>query len=168
MRMLSKGRTKVAVLTTAPVDPAAPTVAELTAGIDAADFIPSSMWTWTAGDPNTVDDTPLSSPGASETPDEATYDLNFGVYRGFAALGGFDATEDALFQAVKVMGTTLWIYARKTDKMSTEAWEAADEIFLGGEVQTSSPKNVDEGNVKYDIALFPQRMYEFIEVAAGA
>ena len=43
MRMLSKGRTKVAFLTVKPVDVANPTVAELNGGIpNAADFIPSS------------------------------------------------------------------------------------------------------------------------------
>lgn len=168
MRMLSKGRTKVAVLTVQPADPANPTVAELDGGIpNAADYIPSSMWTFGAGDPTTVDDTPLSSQATANVPDEATYDLGFGVYRMFAADGTFDPVEDALFEATKVMGTTLWVYARKTGKLSTEAWADGDEFYLGGEVQTSSPKNVDEGNIKYEVPLFAQRMYEFGTVGAA-
>lgn len=167
MRMLSRGRTKVAVLTTKPANPAAPTATELNAGINASPFIPSSMWNWTVGDPTTEDDTPLSSEADQEVPVADTYDLSFGVYRGFAAAGGFDATEDALFQAVKERGTTLWIYARKTDKLESETWEAADEIYLGGEVTTSSPKDVEGGYIKAEVPLFPVNMHKFITVGAG-
>ena len=167
-RMLSRGRTKVAVLTAEPADPAAPTVTELAAGIDAADLIPSSMWNWTVGDPTTEDDTPLSSEADQEVPVADTYDLSFGVYRGYLAAGGVDPTGDALFEAVKERGTTLWIYARKTDKLSTEAWAASDEIYLGGEVTTSSPKDVEGGYIKFEVPLFPVKMQKFIAVAAGA
>lgn len=165
MRMLSRGHTKVAVLTTKPANPASPTVAELTAGLDGADYIPSSMWNWTVGDPTTEDDTPLSSDADQEVPVADTYDLSFGVYRGFAAAGGFDATEDALFQAVKERGTTLWVYARKTDKLSSEAWAAADEFYLGGEVTTSTPKDVEGGYIKFEVPLFPVLMHKFGTVA---
>lgn len=168
MRMLSAGRTKVAVLTTKPANIAAPTVTELAAGIDAAPKIPSSMWNWSVGDPNTEDDTPLSQASANEVPIENTFDLSFGVYREFDPAGGFDATDDALFEAVKEFGTTLYIYARKSDKLSTEAWAAADEIYLGGTVTTSTPKNVDGGYIKYEVPLYPQEMYTFIAAAAGA
>ncbi len=169
MRMLSKGRTKVAFLTVKPVDVANPTVAELNGGIpNAADFIPSSLWTWRAGDPSTEDDTPLSRQFTAQVPNEATYDLSAGVYRGFAANGSYDPVEDALFEAMKVMGTTLWGYARKTGKLSTEDWADGDEFYLGGEVMTSNPKEVDTGMIKFEVPLYAQDMYEFGTVGAAA
>lgn len=168
MRMLSKGRTKVAVLTVKPANVANPTVSELNAGIpNAADFIPSALWTFRAGDPSTEDDSPLSKQFTAQVPNEATYDLNMGVYRGFAANGDFDPTEDALFQATRVMGTTLWVYARKSGKLSSAAWANGDEFYLGGEVMTSNPKEVDTGNIKYEVPLFPQDMFEFGSVGAA-
>jgi hypothetical protein len=79
--------------------------------------------------------------------------------------GGFDSTEDALFQACKVRGTTLYIYVRKTDKLSTAAWATADEIYLGGSVITGTPKASDTAYIKYEVPLFPQDMRAFIAVA---
>jgi hypothetical protein len=168
MRMLSKGRTKVAVLTTKPADPAKPTVTELEAGIEASCKIPSSMWTFSAGDPTTETDSPLCVESDNEVPVADTYDTSFGVYREFAADGGFDPLEDALFEATKVRGTTLWIYARKTDKLSKDAWEADDEIYLGGELITGTPKNVEGGFIKFEVPLFAQNMHNFIKAGAAA
>jgi hypothetical protein len=168
MRMLSKGRTKVAVLTTKPADPAKPTVTELDAGIEASCKIPSSMWTWRAGDPTTETDSPLCVESDNEVPVADKYDTGFGVYREFAAEGGFDPLEDALFEAVRVRGTTLWVYARKTDKLSKEAWAADDEIYLGGELLTGTPKNVEGGFIKFEVPLFAQNMHNFIKVGAAA
>jgi len=168
MRMLSKGRTKVAVLTTKPADPAAPTVTELKAGIEASCKIPSSLWRWSAGDPTTETDSPLCVESDNEVPVADTYDTGFGVYREFAEGGASDPLEDALFEATKVRGTTLWIYARKTGKLSLADWAADDEIYLGGEVLTGTPKDVEGGYIKYDVPIFAQRMHNFIKVAAGA
>lgn len=168
MRMLAKGRTKVAVLTVKPADPAHPTVTELQAGIDAAQKIPSSMWNWTVGDPTTETDTPLASDADQEVPIADTYQLSFGVYREYAAGGGTDPTEDALFEAVKARGATLWIYARKSDKLSTAPWAANDEIYLGGEVTTSTPKDVEGGYIKFEVPLFPVQMHKFTKVGPAA
>ena len=55
------------------------------------------------------------------------------IFRYFnAGTGVADPTEDSLFTAMKVKGTTLWIYPRKTGKLETAAWATGDEIFLGG------------------------------------
>lgn len=167
MRMLSSGRSRVAVLTDEPADVAVPTVAELNAGIYASPFIPKSVWRWSAGDPTTVDDSDIEKAFTVETPVNDTYDLNFGIYRGINAGGtAFDSTEDALFQAAQVRGTTLYIYVRKTWKLSTTAWAAADEIYLGGAVTTGTPKALDEGYIKYEVPLYPQDMYNFTTVGA--
>ncbi|HET7398995.1 MAG TPA: hypothetical protein VFJ94_10780 [Intrasporangium sp.] len=167
MRMLSTGHVKVAILTTKPANIAAPTVLELNGGIaNAADFIPKSLWKWGAGDPKTVSDPALSANFEAEVPTEDTYDLGLGVYRGYTAAGAVDATEDALFAATKLRGTTLYIYARKTGKLSTDIWAAADEIYLGGAVVTGTPKEVSEGWIKYEVPIFAQTMFNFIAAAA--
>lgn len=170
MRMLSNGHARVAVLTTKPTNLAAPTVLELNGGVtgtaNAADFIPKSLWKWGAGDPKTVSDPALSATFEAEVPTEDTYDLALGVYRGYTAAGAVDATEDALFAATKVRGTTLWVYARWTAKLSTDAWAATDEIYLGGAVITGTAKPLSEGWIKYEVPLYPQTMFNFIAAAA--
>ena len=167
-RMLSAGRTKVSLLTTAPVDPGAPTATELNAGIDISDFVPRSNFSWTATDPATENDSPISAEFDAEVPVAKTYELRLGLYRIFLPAGGFDATNEAAFEAVKEMGSTVWVYARRMDKLSDEAWAATDEVYLGGEVTSGGAKSVDGGYQKYEINFYPVDMYDFIDVAAGA
>lgn len=165
VRVLADGHTRVTVCTVKPAIVGAPTAAELTAGIYASPFIPKSTFSWAAGDPNTVTDSDLEKPFDVSVPTTDTYDLGFGAYRQYnGALTGFDATDDALFQAVKVKGTTLYVYARRTQKLSTVAWTSGDEIFLGGAVLTGTPKALAEGYHKYAVPLFPVDMYSFITV----
>jgi hypothetical protein len=163
--MLSDGRTRVSVLSVKPANVGAPTVAELTAGIYASPWIPKSVWKWSAGDPNTVNDTDLEKAFDVEVPTTDTYDLGFGAYRDFLPGGGFDSTGDALFQLVKVKGTTIYVYARKTDKLSTTAWATGDEIYLGGAVVTGTPKASPDGYIKYEVPLYPSDLRSFIAAA---
>lgn len=165
-RMLSAGRTKVTLLTTAPANVGLPTVTELNAGIDISDLIPRSNFRWAAGDPNTETDSPISAEFDAEVPVAKTYDLGFGLYRQFLTAGGFDT--EAAFDAVKEMGGTVYVYARRMDKLSGAAWAATDEIYLGGEVTSGGAKSVDGGYQKYEVNFYPVDMYDFIEVAAGA
>lgn len=166
-RMLSAGRTKVTLLTAAPADPGAPTVAELNGGLDISPLIPRSLFNWTTAEPNKESDTALSAQFETQVPIEKTYDLKFGLYRSFDEVsGGFDATEEAAFEAVKEMSSTVWVYARRTDKLSGDAWAAADEIYLGGEVTSDGARLVHDGYQKYEIGFSPVDMYEFIAAAA--
>ena len=162
VKMLSDGRRRVTVCTVKPANIGAPTLAELNAGIYASPFIPKSTFTWSAGDPNTVNDTDLEKAFDVEVPTTDTYDLGFGAYRDFLPGGGFDSAGDALFQAVKVKGTTIYVYVRWTDKLSTAAWATGDEIYLGGAVVTGTPKAVSEGYIKYAVPLFPSDLRTFI------
>lgn len=166
-RMLSAGRTKVTMLTAAPADVENPTVAELEAGIDISGMIPRSLFNWTTAEPNKESDTPLSAQFEAQVPIEKTYDLKFGLYRDFDEVsGGFDAAGEAAFEAVKLMGSTVWVYARRTDKLSGDAWEAADEIYLGGEVTSDGARLVADGYQKFEIGFSPVDMYEFTAAAA--
>ena len=167
VRMLDSGRSRVSILTTKPSNIGAPTTTELNAGFYASPFIPKSSWTWAASDPNTVTDTDIEKTFDQEVPTTDQYDLKLGIYRDFLAGGGFDTAgaNELCFQALKVKGTTVYIYVRKTDKLSTAAWASTDEIYLGGAVMTGTPKALSEGNIKYEIPLFPVDIRAFIAVA---
>lgn len=169
VRMLSAGRMKVTLLTTKPADPAAPTAAELNAGIQICRNIPAGEFTFGAADSETVDSTSLCSETKSETFGQGNYELTFGLWRKFLAAGGFDSTDDAAFEAVKEKGATLYIYARFTDKKAAEEWKGGDEIFLGAEFVTDTPKPMSavEGFIGYAIPTKVQDAWPFIEVAAA-
>jgi hypothetical protein len=63
------------------------------------------------------------------------------IWRYFnAGTGVADPTEDSLWTAVKVKGTTLYIYVRETGKLSTAAWASADELVAGGSFLTDNPQ----------------------------
>jgi hypothetical protein len=63
------------------------------------------------------------------------------IWRYFnAGTGVAEPTEDSLWTAVKVKGTTLYIYARETGKLSTAAWASADELVAGGSFLTDNPQ----------------------------
>jgi hypothetical protein len=67
--------------------------------------------------------------------------------------------DDKGYAAVRVKGTTSWIYLRESDKDSTEAWASGDIIDLGGEVVSDAPMRVNnDGNLKRRIEFLPQNM----------
>ncbi|MGO1607593.1 MAG: hypothetical protein ACTHXF_08960 [Brevibacterium yomogidense] len=168
-RTLADGKTKFTILTARPEDPAAPTATELNAGIDLSCDILSSDFTWGATDSDKVAEKALCDVGNANAIGASNFQAGVTLWRYFAPEGGFDETEDAGFEALKRKGTTVWGYARKTDKLSTEDWEAADEIYLGAEVSTDEPQPPSDqgGYIKWRVPMEPQRGYPFTEVAAG-
>lgn len=168
MKVAADGKKKFTFLTAAPADPTAPTATELEAGIDGSCQILDSDANWTNAASDTIAERTACQKGNSQALGASNYDLALTFIREWDAAGGPDATLDAAYQAAKEKGTTLWVYLRESDKDSTEPWEAADEIYLGGEVQTDSPTRVDNtGNLKRRIVFLPQTMIENVAVAAG-
>uniref|UniRef100_UPI003F4961B5 phage tail tube protein n=1 Tax=Arthrobacter silvisoli TaxID=2291022 RepID=UPI003F4961B5 len=166
-KSLADGHKKVAILTTKPANPAAPTVAELTAGIDASCAIMFSDFTWSAADSDTVDEKALCDVGNATAYGASNWDGGFTLFRYFTSGGASDATADAAFQAAKVKGTTLYVYVRDTSKLSTDAWASADEIYLGGEVVTDTPQAGEgTGYIKRRIPVAFQKGYDNIAAAA--
>lgn len=164
MKVLADGIIKVAILTTEPADVKAPTATELNAGIDASCNILTSDFNWTNSASSTFDEKPLCAVGQSTALGISQYDLAMTFVREFLEAGGADVSgEDAAYQAVKVKGTTVWIYVRETEKLSDEEWAAGDDIYLGGEVQSDAPMRVNnDGNLKRRIAFMPRMMRENI------
>lgn len=168
-RVLADGKTKFTILTTKPADPGAPTAAELNAGIDLSCNVLTSDFNWSATDSDKIAEKALCDVGNSNAIGASNYTTGFTLWRYFLTAGGVDTAADAGFTAVQEKGTTLWAYARETDKDSTEDWAANDDIYLGGEVINDTPQRLDgTGFIKRRIPLEAQRMYDNIKVAAGA
>lgn len=168
-RSLAVGHEKIAVLTTKPVDPANPTVTELNAGIDAAPNVLESDWVFGPTASEQISEPSVADEVATNTYGASNYEAGATIFRSFdATTKNAHATEDALFAATKVKGTTLYIYARKTAKKSPEAWAAGDEIRLGAEVITDQPQDLKGGYVKARVPMEVQRAWPDIEAAAGS
>jgi hypothetical protein len=170
VRVLAAEHTKFTILTAAPADPAAPTAAELNAGIDVSCKVFADDFKWTASDSDTVGERALCERTASEGVGLANYDLGFTYWRYFdETTGAPDPTEDALHTAVKDAGTELYGYVRRTGKAYSDAWAAADEIALGGSFTVgSAPQFVadDGGFTKYRVQCLKGAMQDFIAVGA--
>lgn len=170
-RSLADGRTKFTLLTTKPVNPAAPTVTELNAGIDASCNILASDFNFGAAASDKVNESALCTADNASTPTRGNNQSAFTLFRYFDDEGASDPDEgDDAFQAAKIKGTTLWAYGRRTAKKSTEAWAATDEIFHGAEIVCDSimPPSDMGGWIKYRQEAETQEAWPFITVAAGA
>lgn len=170
-RSLADGKTKFSILTTEPADPAAPTITELNAGIQAAANILASDFTWGATDSDTVGERSLADKNNANALSASNYTAGITVFRYFDdTTGAVDPAEDTVFAAGKEKGTELWCYARKDGKDAGDAWVAADEIYLGGLVITDEPQPPSDlgGYIKFRIPMQMQTAYPFIAAAAGA
>lgn len=166
-RVLADGKTKFTILTTAPANPAAPTAAELNAGIDLSCKVLASDFEFGPTDSETIDEAALCDDGAALAYGRSNASIGFTLWRYYLEAGGVDATEDAGFEAVKVKGATLWGYKRVTDKPSTEDWKAGDEIAYGSEFTNDTPQVQGGGWIKARVPGQPQKHYPFIKVAAA-
>lgn len=170
-RSLADGKTKFTILTEKPVNPAAPTVTELNAGIDASCNVLASDFSFGAAASDKVSEGALCEDTNASVSGRSNFTAGFTPFRYFDEEGVSDPTEgDDVFQAVKVKGATLWGYARKTSKKSTEDWEAADEIYLGAEFVTDNltPPSDMGGWIKWRQDADVQAAWPFIAAAAGA
>lgn len=138
-KSLADGKIKLAVLSTKPTNPAAPTVAELNAGIDASPRILSSDYTLGAADSDKVAEKPLSQEGNSNAMGPSNYQAAITPFRYFDGAGASEAANDVVYQALKTKGARVWLYERQTSKKATDAWAAGDEVD-GFEVITDNPQ----------------------------
>jgi hypothetical protein len=168
-RVLADGHIKFTILTTAPANPAAPTITELNAGLDLSCKVLTEGFSWGATDSDKVAEKALCDIANANSLGASNYALGFTIFRYYLVAGGVDTTADAGFAAVKVKGTTLWGYTRKSSKFATDAWAAADEIPLGAEFAVDSLQDPGGGGwIKYRVPCENQRAYPWIAAAAGA
>lgn len=163
-RSLAAGRTKLAVFATKPTGnlaALAPTVFTGTGVIDASCRVSREGFNLGATDSDSFSDPALCEEVAAETPGPSKYEGNLPVFRYFDAEGKAETGTggeigDALFQALKEKGTTLWIARRDTSRKSQEAWAAGDEYEIY-EVITDEPKEApQDGYIKRSVKLFVQ------------
>lgn len=165
-RVLADGKTKFTILTTEPADPESPTAAELNAGIDMSCKILSSDFNWSATDSDKISEPALCDDANANSLGKSNYTAVFTLWRYYLDAGGVDTAADAGFAAVQEKGTTLWGYARRTDKKSTETWAAADPIYLGAEFTVDTPQVPSDsgGWLKWRIPAEIQRGWDNIAV----
>lgn len=169
-KSLADGHTKFTILTAKPVNPEAPTAAELNAGIQMSANVLFSDFTWTAADSDKVAERTLEDTENRNALGASNFTAGFTVFRAFdAATGAVDPAEDAAYQAAKAKGTTLWGYTRRIGKLAAADWAASDEIALGMEVLTDIPQEPSDagGYIKKRIPCEPQQGWPDIAVAAG-
>lgn len=167
-RVLADGRTKFTILTASPADPAAPTASELNAGIDLSSKVLFEGFTWTPADSDKVAEAALDDIANSNSLGRDNLNLGFTLWRYYLSGGGVDTAADAAFTALKVKGTTLWGYVRKSDKLASVAWATGDEIMLGAEFIVDTPQDGGSGGfLKVKIPCEPQSGYPNITVGGA-
>lgn len=166
-KSLAQAHIKVAILTTQPANAAAPTVAELNGGINAAARIVADDWTFGAQASDKVQEKSLADANNINALGASNYQLAFTLFRYFnAGTGAAEPTEDTLFTAVKTKGTRIWVYARETGLLESAAWASSQEIFLGMEALTDSPQEMPAtGYIKKRVECEPQAAYPNIAAA---
>jgi hypothetical protein len=167
MKVAADGKKKFTLLLTKPAA-SKPTAAELNAGKDISQAVLDSDANWTNSASDRFNEKPAAAVGNSQALGAANYDTALTFLREYLVGGGPDsAALDSGYQAVKTKGTTVWIYLRETDKLSTAPWAIGDEIHLGGEVVSDAPMRVNnDGNVKRRIEFLPQNMISETTVTA--
>ncbi|HCS2945789.1 TPA: hypothetical protein OQU49_004402 [Shigella flexneri] len=170
VKTLADGKTRLAILATAPANPEAPTVAELTAGIDASCNIAKTGYTLGPTTSETINDPELCVDVNSTVYGASNFEANFAVFRFYdEATGQVDEAGDEVFQALKTKGQEVWLVERESHKKSTEAFEVGDEVSVYRVLLDNPQKSSDRtGYVKSTIVPAVQAGYLNVEVAAGA
>lgn len=171
-RSLADGRTKLSIMAVAPVDPLAPTVTELEAGIDAACRILASDFKLGPSSSDKVAEKALCQEGNSNALGASNFEGTITAFRYFSTDGAAEPSTppnigDSVWQALKVKGSHLWIAKRFTSKKSTGPWTATDEVEVY-EVLTDNGTDADaSGYIKKIVALEVQDAWLNGTVAAG-
>lgn len=170
VRSLADGHTKLAILATAPANPEAPTLAELTAGIDASCRIAKTPYTLGPTTSETVNDPELCRDVNATVYGASNYEGQIAPFRYYDdATGMVDETGDAVFQALKEKGVEVWLVERESAKKSTDAWEAGDEVCVYRALLDNPKKNSDRnGYIKRIIDLAIQEGHLDVKVGGAA
>lgn len=139
-KSLADGRVKVVALSTKPANTYAPTLAELTAGIDISCRILSSDYALGPTTSDRIAEKELCKEGNANAIGASNYAGSVTPFRYFdETTNQAHKTEDEVYQLLKEKGTTLYFYERQTSKKSTADFAAGDEVD-GYEVVTDNPQ----------------------------
>lgn len=169
VKSLADGRTKLAVLATAPANPEAPTVAELTAGVDASCRVAKTGYSLGATTSETINDPELCVDVNSTVYGASNFAGNFAVFRYYdEETGQVDVEGDEVYQALKTKGSEVWLVERETAKKSTDPWAAGDEVSVYRVLLDNPQKSSDRtGYIKSTIVPAIQEGYTDAVVATA-
>lgn len=168
-RSLADGKLRFVILDEAPVNPEAPTAAELNAGIYASPNILTSDFAWGATDSEKVAEKALNEANNANAIGAGNYSAAASIWRLFVAgTGAPDTAAEDLWAMLEEKGTTLWGYARETGKDADAVFATGDEIYLGAEFVTDTPQPPSDrgGFIKRRVPFEIQRAWDNIVVAA--
>ncbi len=166
-KTLADARIKLVALTTAPANPAAPTVSELSAGVDLSCRILKSDYRLSPVASDTVPDTELCSEGNAVTYGASNYEGSVTPFRYLDDDGKADTENDVAWTELKEKGTELWLYEREGPRYD-EDWAVGDEVE-GYYVVTDNPQKPSDrtGFIKRVVPLGVQRAWLNAAVAAA-
>lgn len=152
-KTLADARTRLAILTVAPAVKGAPTVVELTAGIDASCRLLKSDYRLSPTSSDTVPDTELCSEGNAVTFGASNYEGSVTPFWYLDEDGQSDVTTDTVYQALKEKGTELWFVEREGPRYD-EPWTVGDAIEIYHVITDNPQKPSDRaGYIKRVIPL---------------
>lgn len=158
--VIADGRIKLTALVAKPKNPAKPTAAELTAGVDLQEKVLKSDYRLSATASDTVNDAVLAATGNAVTFGSSNYEGSVTPLRYLDENGKSVAEEDDAWALLKTKGTTMWL-AEREGPQHDKAWEAGDEVSVY-EVVTDDPQKPSErtGYIKRVVPLGVQRAWE--------
>lgn len=131
-RTLAAENRKLAILVTRPANPAAPTVTELTAGIDASCRLAASDTRLSATDSETINDGAICEGASAKVLGSSNYEGRLAPFRIFDPedLGRADTEGDKVFQTLKTKGVPVWVVERHTGLRHDVDWKAGQEVSV--------------------------------------
>ena len=167
-KTLADQKIRLTFLTTRPVDPTAPTVTELDAGVDLSCSIMKSDYQLGATGDQTISEAALCEPGAGNDMGATDYAASVTVFRMLDDEGKADLEEDTGFQALKVKGTKGWLVEREGPRYDVD-WADGQEVETY-EVTTGSvqkPSDRSAGYIKRTIPMGVQNAWTTGVVASA-
>lgn len=167
-KTLADQKIRLTFLTTKPVDPKAPTVTELEAGVDLSCSIMKSDYALGATGDQTISEAALCEPGAGSDMGATDYSASVTVFRMLDDAGKSDLEEDVAFQALRVKGTKGWLVEREGPRYDAP-WAAGQEVEVyavtTGSVQ--KPSDRSSGYIKRTIPMGVQNAWVDAAVASA-
>ena len=142
LRTLMDGTLKVTILTTAPTDPNAIPLADLTAGIDATCDLAKAGTRFSATASDTINDTRLCDDANANALGASNYEATAAVFWLLDEDGGYATADNPTYEALRAKGSTVWAVLREGPSAKTD-WASGDAYELY-EVVTDNPQRPTE------------------------
>lgn len=166
-KTLSDGRITLVAMTTAPANMAAPTVAELKAGVRLDCRINKSDYRLGADTSATINEQELCKVGDAKDFGPSAWSGSLTVFRYLDGAGKADPANDVAWDMLKEKSTHLWLAEREGPLTDTEF--AADQEVSIYEVSTDTPQKPSDrttGYIKRTISLAVLDARENVKVKA--